>query len=320
MKAIGLTQYGGPAVLHLIELPEPHAGAGEVRVRVHAAAINPVDALLRNGSLASAYASHQPPFVPGMDISGTIDQIGPDIDPNLDLHVGQAVVGLVNSMADHGGYSEQVVLPTASVTAIPADADWAHAASFLMNALAARNALDRLKPPAGETVLVTGAAGALGSYAVPLAHEDGLRVIALAADEDEPYLRSLGADEFVARGDRAAERVPQIAADGVDAVIDAALLFDEIAPAVRDGGKLVDLRSRDGDLGRGIKIIHADVRQRMTDHAAIVRLREQVESGLLPMRVAQTFPATSAVEAHRLLDKGNLHGRIVLLFDAPNQQ
>lgn len=317
MKAIGLSVYGGPEVLHLVDLPDPHAGAGQVRVRVRAATVNPVDVLLRNGALADWNAGHEPPFVPGMDIAGTIDEIGPDVDTGLDVHVGQDVVGIVDSIGSHGGYSEYVVLPATSVTAIPDGADWPHAASFLMNALAARNAVDLTGLSAGATLLVTGAGGALGGYAVALAHADGLRVIAVDSAIVEQNIRALGADDYVERGEDAAQRVLGVAPDGVDGVVDAALLFDKIAPAIRDGGKLIDLQGRGGDLGRGIEVIHSNVRQRVTDHAAIVRLREQVDAGVLPMRVAHTYPAEAAVQAHQRLAEGKLSGRIVLLFDAP---
>ncbi|MBV6756726.1 NADP-dependent oxidoreductase [Rhodococcus opacus] len=315
MKAIGLSKYGGPDVLHPVELPDPHATTGEVRVHVRAAALNPVDVLLRNGTLAGWYAGQEPPFVPGMDISGTIDEIGPEVEPAFGLEIGQAVVGVIDSTGSHGGYSEYVTLPAESVTATPKNTDWAHAASFLMNALAARNALDLSESPAGGAVLITGAAGALGAYAVALAHADGYRVIALASAADEQRLRALGADEFVARGEDAADRVRRLVPEGVDAVIDAALLFDQIAPALRNNGKFVDLRARDGELGRGIEIVHSNVRKRVADQAAIRRLREQVESGVLWTSVAQTFPASEATEAHRRLDEGGLRGRIILLFD-----
>lgn len=314
MKAIALTEYGGPEVLHAVELDDPHAGEGEVRVRVHAAALNPADVMLREGLLAGIYEDLPLPYVPGMDLSGVIDEIGSGVDPALGLSVGDTVVGIVDNTGDYGAYSEYVALPAASVTAAPAGASFAEAASFLMNALTARNALDTLDLEPGATVLVTGAAGAVGGYAVPLAHAEGLRVIALAGEEDREAVLTAGADVFVPRGERAIAQIREAAPGGVDAVIDAATLYDGITAAVRDGGTLIDVRFWDADPGRGIEIAHVNVRQRAEDTAAITALREQVESGLLELRVSEVFPAADAVAAHRRLDAGHLRGRVILDF------
>ncbi|HYW36076.1 MAG TPA: alcohol dehydrogenase catalytic domain-containing protein, partial [Balneolaceae bacterium] len=115
MYAIGLDHYGGPEVLHTVELPDPQPKAGEIRVKVRAAGINPVDVMVREGALAALYAELDPPFVPGMDIAGTIDMIGDDVDQNFRFTVGQEVVGMVDNHGSYGGYSEYVCLPAASV-------------------------------------------------------------------------------------------------------------------------------------------------------------------------------------------------------------
>lgn len=316
MRAIGLDSYGGPEVLRLVELPDPRPAHGQVRVKVKAAGINPVDVMVREGALAAMYAGLQPPFVPGMDIAGVIDEIGDEVDPGFGLAPGQSVTGLVNNHGSYGGYSEYVCLPAASVIAAPAGASFAQAASFLMNALTARNALDALKLAFGSTLLVTGAAGAVGAYTTALANDEGLRVIALAAAQDERFLRAAGASDFIARGDDAAQRVRDAFPDGVDAVVDAAGLRERITPAVRDGGSIVALRSwSDAELARGMRVTFVNVRDRVTDHAAISRLGQQVASGLLALRVAQVFPAEEAVAAHRRLAEGGLRGRLVLQFD-----
>ncbi len=310
MKAYGLTQYGGPEVLHAVDLPDPHAGEGEVRVQVRAAGLNPADVMLRDGSLAAIYEGLDLPYIPGMDIAGVIDEVGDGVS----LPVGSSVVAVVDNTGSYGGYSQYVVVPESSVTPAPSGAAWPAAASFLMNALTARNALDELSLPPGSTVLVTGAAGAVGNYAVALAHADGLRVIALAGAADEQDVRDLGADVFVARGDDAVEKILEAAPGGVAGVIDTALLYEAILAAVRDGGTLIDLRFWDAQPERGIKVVHANVRSRVTDHAAITALREQVEQGVLSLRVAQTYPADSVADAHAHLDRGGLRGRIVLTF------
>ena len=317
MHAIGLRQYGGPEVLEVIELPEPHPAPGQVRVKVRAAGINPVDVMVRDGSLADWFAGAQPPYVPGMDIAGSIDEIGEGVDPAFGIALGQLVSGVVDNYGGYGGYSQYVCLPAASVVAAPPGVDVPAAAAFLMNALTARNALDALDLAPGSTLLVTGAAGAVGAYAVALASDAGLRAVAIAAPADAAFLRAAGAAEVVARGDDAAERVRDVVADGVDAVVDAAGLGAAIAPAVRDGGTIIVLRPGGDDaLERGIQTRFVNVRERVTDRAAIARLAQQVASGLLAIRVAEVFPAREAVAAHRRLAEGGLRGRLVLDFDS----
>lgn len=316
MYAVGLNTYGGPEVLHGVELPDPHPGPGQVRVRVRAAGINPVDVMVRDGSLAQWLAGTEPPFVPGMDIAGTLDELGEGVDTQLGLTLGQEVVGVVDNRGSYGGYSQYVCLPAASVIPIPNGATAPAAASFLMNALTARNALDALRLPPGSTLLVTGAAGAVGTYTVALAHDEGLRVVAIASAQDETFLRATGAAEVIARGDDAAARVHKVFPDGVHAVVDTARVGEQIRPAVRDHGAIVTLRpGTESSLERGIRGVFVNVRTRVTDHAAILRLGRQASSGLLPLRVAAVFPATQAAAAHRRLTEGNLRGRLILDFD-----
>ncbi len=316
MKAIGLSTYGPPEVLHPIVLPDPHPGPGEVRIRVRAAGVNPVDAMLREGLLAEMNRGLEPPFVPGLEVAGAVDEIGAGVCSEFELAVGTDVVGFVNSRGHHGGYSENIVVPAASVTRMPANANFAEAASFLNNALTARNALDALALEKGSTLLVSGAAGSVGGYLVQLAVLDGLRVVAVAGPSDEEMVRSFGAAVVLPRGDDIAMRVSEAVPGGVDAVADAALLHEQIVPAIRDGGSIGVFRKWNGKPGRGITVHALNVRERSTDHLAIVRLREQVESGLLTVRVAETFPAEQAIAAHRRMELSGLRGRIILEFPA----
>jgi NADPH:quinone reductase-like Zn-dependent oxidoreductase len=315
MKAAGITTYGGPEVLELVELPDPHADAGHVRVRVQAAAVNPADVMLRDGLLADSYATAEKPFIPGMDIAGIIDQVGPGVDPALNVEVGQFVAGIVDNHGSYGGYSQYVVLPATSVTPAPAGASAAEAASFLMPALTARAALDALALPVGANLLVAGAAGGVGRYAVALAHADGIRVVAVASPVDEQLLSRLGADVFMSRGEDISARVRARIPDGVDAVFDNTTSPERFVDAIRDGGQLLSPRGAATEPGRGIRLVPVNVRGHVTDHAAITRLREQVEAGVLPAHVSATFAADQAVAAHRLFDAGHVRGRIVLEFD-----
>ena len=120
VRAVGLFEYGGPDVLRIVDLPEPHADAGQVRVRVRAAAVNPADVMLRDGRLREWYQDSEPPFIPGMDIAGTIDEIGNAVDAEFGLTIGNDVVGIVDNHGQHGGYSEYIVTDARSVTSKPA--------------------------------------------------------------------------------------------------------------------------------------------------------------------------------------------------------
>lgn len=316
MKAIGVTSFGGPEMLHEVTLPMPEPGVGEVRVRVRAAAIHPADVMLRQGALAEWYGEAPMPYVPGMDIAGVVDAVGPagGADADDDLEVGREVIGVVNSFGAHGGYSEYVVLPAASVCAAPRGASPEESASFLMPALTARAGLDLLGLQRGDKLLVAGAAGAVGRLAVALAHAEGLHVIALASDEDAQTMERLGADAFVPRSANFRETLQALAPNGVDGLFDTTPAHLDHIPAVRDGGRVVSPRAELGDLDRGITSAMINVRTHMSDHSAIVALRDLAQEGQLPLEVAATFPASEAAAAHRLFDSGTPKGRIVLLF------
>lgn len=317
MYAIGLNGYGGPEVLLRVELPTPHVAAGQVRVKVHAAGINPADQMLRVGDLAGWYGDTPRPYIPGMDVAGTIDEVAGDVDPALALGIGQAVAGIVDNFGSYGGYSEYVCLPARSVAPLPTGASFAGGASFLMNALTARNALDALRGQSpGANILITGAAGAVGAYAVALAVADGFRPIAVAAPADEDFLRQQGAVAVIPRGTDLAGRIRAEFPSGVDAVIDAACILPDILAAVRDGGQIIVLRpAEDQTLSRNIRGSFVNVRQRATDHAAIAQIGRQIASGVLSMRVAAVFPASEAAAAHHRLDAGGLRGRLILDFE-----
>ncbi|MEC3992762.1 NADP-dependent oxidoreductase [Actinacidiphila sp. DG2A-62] len=315
MRAIGLTEFGGPDVLRVIDLPDPVPGPGEVRIRVHAAAVNPTDTMLRAGAVKAWFDGRPGPYVPGMDAAGVVDAIGPDTDTSL--RPGDPVVAILQAYGPRGGaYAELVVAPAESVVPMPSGADFPAASTLLMNALAARRALDLVAAPAGGTVAVTGAAGAFGGYAVQLATSEGLRVLADASEADRRLVKELGADEVVPRGDGVAARFRALVPDGVDAVIDGAAQHAQVVAAVRDGGGLAVVRFWDGPVDRGVHLHKVLVTDVATDHARLLRLRDQAEAGELTLRVADVLPAGQAAEAHRRLAAGGVRGRLVLDFAA----
>jgi NADPH:quinone reductase-like Zn-dependent oxidoreductase len=302
----------------VFDVADPEAEAGELRIRVHAATVNVSDTMLRSGLFGRRYAeSRPPPYVPGMDAAGTIDQLGIGVAEATGFAVGDRVMAVVQPRGPHGGaYAERLVAPVASVSRVPAGASDAEASTLPMNGLTAQLALDVLALRPGQTLVVTGAAGAVGGYAIQLATLAGLRVIADAAPGDEDLVRSFGADIVLARGDDLSERVRAVVPDGADAVLDAALMGTKALGTVRRGGALAAVRPWEPGVAseRDIAIDVVSVSNYAHEHAKLDHLRQLVEEGKLTLRVARTFPAADAPEAHRQLEAGGTRGRLVLEF------
>lgn len=312
MRGIGVTEFGGPEVLHIVDLPEVHAGPGEVRLRIHAATVNPTDTGIRDGSREERLKVNPPPYIPGMDASGVIDEIGEGTE--TDLAIGDAVMAMVVPVGAHGAYRESIVLSADAVVRAPAGASHAEASTLPMNALTARQSLDQLALQPGQTIAVTGAAGSYGGYVVQLAKIDGLRVIADASEADKQLVRDLGADVVVPRGDDIADQIRKVAPDGVDGLADGAVQNELAVGAVKDGGGFVSVRGYAGNEERGVTFHRTMVVS--YDHRAdlLNQLREQVEAGKVTLRVAATYPAEQASDAHARLEAGGTRGRCVIVF------
>lgn len=311
MKTVGVTEYGGPEALQVVDLPDPTIEPGKIRIRVRAAAVSPTDTFVRNGARAKdQQASGPPPYIPGMDAAGVVEEIGEGAD--TDLQVGDEVMAIVMPNGQRGAYSEQLVLPAESVARIPRGATLVEASTLPMNGLTARLALDTLALPPGALIAVTGAAGAFGGYAVQLAKADGLLVVADAADKDLELVRSLGADVVVPRGDDFADKVRAAFPDGVDGAADGALLGPKLTGAVKDGGKVATVRGYKEPGERGVTFHPVWVREYNRRRDLLDRLREQVEAGQVTLRVAGVYPKEQAAETHRLLEAGGVRGRLVI--------
>jgi NADPH:quinone reductase-like Zn-dependent oxidoreductase len=298
-------------VLEVVELPVPEPGPGEVRIRVAAATVNPTDIGLRSGNAAAALADKEAPYVPGMEAAGTIDATG----TGTTWHVGDEVMAIVvPQRTGRGAQSEYVVVPAASVAKIPANASLLEAATIPMNGLTVRRALDLLDLEPGSTLLVTGAAGAVGSYGVSLGNADGLNVIATASGGDKEAVLGFGATTFLDRADDVVSTVRALYPDGVDAVLDAAVVGAPILGAVRDGGKLAAVRLFDGEAERDITIIQVRVSEYAENHDALDALGRAAEAGTLSLRVAATFPPEQAGEAQARLSAGGVRGRLLITF------
>ena len=311
-KAIGYRRYGGPEVLEIFDLPEIHAGAGQVRIRNHAATVNPTDILARTGMLSEQQKGIAPPYIPGMEAAGVVDEVGEGVTTGV--KVGDSVLGLVVPRGDHGAYREQIVLSAHSVVLVPAGKSFAEACTLPMNGLTARMSLDLLNLSSGQTIAVTGAAGAYGGYVIQLAKADGLVVIADASEKDEALVKSLGADIVVRRGDDVARRIREHFPQGVDGLADGAVLNERVIPAVRDGGAFTSVRGFQGEAQRGIQFSRTFVMNYDGKFDKLDRLRQQVENGTLSLRLAATYPKEQAAAAHTRLEVGGTRGRIVIEF------
>jgi len=299
MKAIQYSQFGGPEVLEVAELPDPKPGPGQIRVAVRAAAVNPVDWKMRRGMMGGEL-----PQTTGREVAGVVDQVGEGV---TDVRPGDRVFGFA---AGGGGAAELALLT--DYAPIPPSLDFAEAAGLPVAVETAVRTLDLLGVTAGTTLLVNGAAGAVGSSATQIARSRDARVIGTASPNNRDYLRSLGA-EPTTYGDGLTERVRTLAPGGVDVALDAA-----------GGGALPALIELVGDPDRVVTIADYPGAQEtgaqfsggMGSGRALHALREigeVIESGQFTLPVAQTFPLEQIAEAHRLSEAGHVRGKLVLL-------
>ncbi|WP_226344002.1 NADP-dependent oxidoreductase [Agilicoccus flavus] len=315
MRVIGVQEYGGPEALAAHEVPEPHAGPGQVRIAVAAAAVNPTDTNAREGAYGESELP--PPHVPGMDAAGVVDEVG---EPTAELdtsrrHVGDEVMAIALPQRGHGGaYVQYLVADADSLATIPAGRSLVEASTLPMNGLTALQALDKLGLEPGQVLAVTGAAGTLGGYVVELAKDRGLTVIADAADKDRDRVLGFGADHVVPRGDDVAARIREIYPDGVDGLVDAAVQNELALPAVRSGGGFATVRRWPGVEGSDVTVHSVWVFDDYHRGDRLDDLRRAVEDGVLTLAVADTLPAEQAADAHRRLAQGGTRGRLVLTF------
>lgn len=276
-------------------ISKPQADPGQVRIRVHTAAVNPTDTLVRSGRVRG-----DGPLMPGMDGAGMIDQLGRETDGRL--FVGRRVVALVLPQVSQGACAERIVVPAASVVSAPENTGFPKASTVLINAMTARLAFDELALSPCDTLAVTGVAGTLGSYSIQLAKTGCLRMVADAKESNVEAVGSAGADEIVELGRDVAERIRAAHPEGMRGVIDAAVLVDLVLPAIAHGGSLATVRFYNEPVGRGITAHPVYVPWHATDTEGLDRLARLVEKDVLTTCVAAVLPFTEAVEAHRCLE------------------
>lgn len=331
MKAIRLHEFGGPEVLQYEDAPIPALKPGEVLVRVHAVGINPPDWYLRDGykMLPPEWRPSVPfPVIPGTDVSGVVASVATDVK---DFSVGDEVFGMIRfpSFGESAAYAEYVAAPATDLAHKPVGINHVQAAAVPMAGLTAwqflielgHNVQNPLQPemhkplPLHEkTVLVNGAAGGVGHFAVQVAKWKGARVITVASGRHESFLRQLGADEFIDYQKNAPEDVVH----DVDLVLDTlgGPTTGRFLRTLKQGGALfpVFLGFSDAEEAtrRGVTVSMTQVRSNGRQLAELGRL---LDAGTIRVAIDSTFPLADAGKAHERAAHGHIQGKIVLTVE-----
>lgn len=313
MRAIVVTKFGGPDVLELASVPTPRAAPGHVRVAVRAAGVNPVDAGNRaDGSWADVEA----PWIPGYDVAGVIDEVGAGVP---DSWIGRHVMAMTPFPGGGGAYAEVVTVPIDSVAEFDAHIGFAAAAGVPLAGGTADSILDRVHLTAGDSLLVLGASGGVGSFLVQLAREAGVRVATVSSQRHHTRLSGYGSFLNADRADTdVLGHLRTALPEGIDAMADlvGGQASQKFLGLVRDGGQIAAIATPDlaldSLLDRNLTFHGVLVRN---DGAQTRRLSALVNSGKLQSYVAAAFPLTQAADAHRLLESGGAGGKIVLELD-----
>ncbi len=313
MRAYALVDFDSAAEVH--DVPVPEVGSEEVRVQVRAASINGFDAFVASG-MAKGMMEHRFPVIVGKDFAGVVDAVGPGVTR---FGAGDEVVGITpfEEALGRGTFAEYVSVPADGfLERKPAGLDFEDGAALGLAALAALVSVDAIHPSEGDRVLIVGATGGVGSYALQLASRRGASVIATGLPEDEHLLRELGADEFVDfRGDVAAavrERHP----DGVDALIDVVnrdgAALAGLAELVKDGGRVATTMGAadvEALASRGIIGTNA---MAQADTAPFAQLLASADEWRLTVPISQTFPLDEAGQGLELFRTGHTRGKYVV--------
>jgi NADPH:quinone reductase-like Zn-dependent oxidoreductase len=316
MKACYIDSFGDRSRLTIGERPTPEPGPGQVRVRIRAAGVNPVDWKIREGYLNDLFP-HRFPLILGWDLAGEVDVVGAE---TTRFSPGDAVFAYARLPdVHHGTYAEYMVLPEVSLAMKPASLSMVEAASIPLTGLTAYQALfDAGRLQAGQSVLILGASGGVGSAAVQLAHVKGTRVAALASGRNADFLKELGAEKMIdyERGDFI-QTVGEWMPAGVDLVFDChgADTLARGGMCAREGGRVVSIVDPEGDqglAGRDVKFNFVFVEPNSDQLDQISRL---VERGAFRPNVSATFGLDQVAEAHAMMESGHTRGKIVLTID-----
>ena len=306
MKAVRIHNYGGPEVLKFEDAPRPRASSGEVLIRVHAAAVNPVDWKIRAGYLKDRIA-YVLPFIPGWDVSGVVEATGPEV---MKFKKGDEVYARPD-ITRNGAYAEYIVVKATEVALKPRSIDHVHAAAIPLAALTAWQAIfDAAGLSAGQKILIHAAAGGVGGFAVQLAKWKGAHVIGTASARNQAFLRELGVDE----------PIDYEKAKFEDVVRDVDVVFDTIGgdtqqrswKVLKKGGILVSIISQPSEkeaAKHGVRLGYVFVQPNAAELAEIAKL---VDSGKVKPVVETVLPLSEARRAQELSETGHTRGKIVL--------
>jgi NADPH:quinone reductase-like Zn-dependent oxidoreductase len=308
MKAVRFHEVGGPEVLRIEQIDQPTPAAGQVRLRVAASAFNAADNGMRAGFLP---IPAKLPHVPGYDVSGTIDAIGDGVEG---FAVGDPVIGFL-PMTDDGGAAEYVVAPADTLVAAPTSVPLADAAALPSVALTARQALfDDGGLEAGQRVLIVGAGGVVGKYAIALAKRAGAHVIATASPRSTDAVRAAGADEII---DHTQSTVQDAVTDRVDLLLNLAPIeldeFTALVGLVRDGGVVVSTTAwmpAPDDADRGVRSVVVFVQ---SDAAKLREMVELVDAGVLTLEVTRRVPLEELPALHAEAAEGRVVGKVIVV-------
>jgi NADPH:quinone reductase-like Zn-dependent oxidoreductase len=309
MKAVRFHEFGGPEVLRYEDVDQPTPGAGEVRVRVAASAFSAADDGMRGGFLPIPV---ELPHVPGYDVSGTVDALGDGAD-GAGLQVGDAVIGFLPMERD-GGAAEYVIAPAEALVVAPMKVSLPDAAALPSVALTAWQALFDLGGlTAGQRVLINGAGGVVGKYAVALAKRAGVHVVATASPRSDAAVRAAGADEVI---DHTTTDVLTAVEGQVDVLLNLAPIdpdrFTALVAVVRDGGKVVSttaFMATPGDESRGVTAATVFV---LPNRDRLGELVSLVDSGDLQVEVTRRIPLTELPALHAEAAAGRIAGKVVV--------
>jgi NADPH:quinone reductase-like Zn-dependent oxidoreductase len=313
MKAVRFHEYGGPDVLRYEDVDQPVPSAGQARVRVAATTFNGVDGNIRAGLMQGPMPLTLP-HIPGLDVAGTIDALGEGVSG---LEVGDHVIGFL-PFVDDGASAEYVLAPVESLAPAPTSIPLADAAALPLVGLTARQALfDHAGLEAGQRVLISGAGGAVGGYAVQLARTAGAHVIAVAGPRSRDQVTANGADEVI---DHTTTDVTTAVTEPVDVLLNLAPIdparFAALAALVRDGGVVVSTTvwmPAPGDEDRGVRGIDVFV---TSDAKQLSELVARIDRGELAVDVAHRVPLGDLPAIHAAAAAGSLQGKVVVLPNA----
>ncbi|CAA9519189.1 MAG: hypothetical protein AVDCRST_MAG05-3500 [uncultured Rubrobacteraceae bacterium] len=314
MRAVGIRRYGPPEVLEPLEVERPEPGSDGILIRVAAAGVNPADCLLRSGGLRFV-ARQKMPFVPGADVAGVVEAVGPAVTR---FRVGDPVYAMLPNTAG-GGYAGYAVAAEGTVSVIPSGLAFEEAAGVPLAALTALQALrDEANLAAGDHVLVNGASGGVGTFAVQISRAMGARVTAVASGRNAGLVSGLGADEFLdyTRGDVTAGK------RRYDAVFDAAnvLLFRKVRRVLKPNGVFVTVNPFIGRLSPGWLARFREGRRIRSflvrpDGADLEKIGAWIEAGEVRPVIDRSYPLADATEAHRRSEGRRVRGKLVLVVD-----